>query len=131
MSFFSEFFGICDGVKETAVCCPFPHYTSSGIPYLEANPSASVNTLDSKNCVFHCMRCGAGYSELQFIEQYFGCSLIQAKKLLRAFNSHEDVAQWQNDTTLTKETKEKALALGYSEEVINLLKLATKPGGEQ
>lgn len=130
MSFLSEFFGVVEGVKETAVCCPFPHYTSSGIAYLEANPSASVNTLDPKNGVFHCMSCGAGYSELQFIEQYFGCSLVQAKKLQRAFSSHEDVAQWHKDTILSQETKEKALALGYSEEVINQLKLATKPGGE-
>lgn len=130
MSFFSELFGVIDGVKETAVCCPFEHYTSSGIPYLEANPSASVNTLDTNNCVFHCMSCGAGYSELQFMEQYFGCSLIQAKKLLKGFSTHEDIEQWSTDTILTEETKNKALELGFSEDIIKELKLATKPGGE-
>lgn len=78
MSFLSDFFSVYGGAKETAVCCPFDHYTTNGLPYKETNPSASINT---DKGVFHCMSCGAGYSTTQFIQRTFGCSYPEAKRL--------------------------------------------------
>ena len=125
MSFLTDYFSIVTGATEAAVCCPFPHYTSNGTPYLEHNPSAHVNT---ENNLFHCKSCGKGLSEVQFMAQILGCSLIDAKKLQLAFNNTEDLEMWESSTTLTEESKQRALDLGISERVINELKLKTPPG---
>ena len=43
MTFFEYYFSDYDfSKKETAVCCPFPHYTENGIEYYETNPSARM-----------------------------------------------------------------------------------------
>ena len=48
-SFFEYYFSDYDFSKrETAVCCPFPHYTESGLAYKETNPLYPVPELWNK-----------------------------------------------------------------------------------
>lgn len=124
MSFLADFFGVYDSQKETPVCCPFDHYTSSGMAYKETNPSASINT---QKDVFHCMRCNAGYSTAQFIQRILGCDYITAKRLQKLFDRTETVLEWQQER-LTNESKQTALSLGISEDIINELQLKTHNG---
>lgn len=127
MSFLTEYFDITSESREVAVCCPFDHRTPSGLVYKEHNPSAHVNTYEK---LFHCKVCGAGYSEAQFIQHIFGCSLMDAKKIQRCFENNEDILMWRSATELSPASKQRALALGISEEVIRELDLATPPGSE-
>ena len=122
MSFLTEYFGILEGTKEQAVHCPFDHHTASGIPYKETRPSAHVNSLEG---LFHCKACNTGLSELQFIEKILGCDYAQARKLQLAFSTDETLAEWEASVALTPETKQRALALGISEEVLEELKIRT------
>ena len=122
MSFLSEFFNIGEGFKETAVCCPFDHFTSSGLAYKESNPSAHANTIEH---LFHCKVCGVGYSETQFIQQIFGCSYLDAKRIQRTFQSKETRLEWLQETTLTDKAKTTALAYGISEDVLTELNVAS------
>lgn len=122
MSFLTEYFGILEGTKEQAVLCPFDHHTTSGIPYKETRPSAHVNSLEG---LFHCKACNTGLSEIQFIEKVLGCDYAQARKLQIAFSNDETLAEWDASVTLTEETKQRALALGISEEVLEELKIRT------
>lgn len=124
MSFFEAYFDIIEGNKEQAVLCPFDHHTASGIPYKETRPSAHVNTMEG---LFHCKACNTGLSELQFIERVFDCSYAQARKLQLAFSTDETLVEWDNSVTLTEASKERALKLGISEEVIEELKIRTPP----
>lgn len=125
MSFLTEYFQIVEGTKEVAVCCPFDHYTTSGIPYKESNPSAHVNTIEH---LFHCKVCGIGYSEAQFIQQIFDCSYMDAKRIQRCFETPETLDMWEETTQLSEASKQRALSLGISEEVINELKIRTPVG---
>lgn len=122
MSFLTEYFGILEGTKEQAVFCPFDHHTASGIPYKETRPSAHVNSIEN---LFHCKACNTGLSELQFIQKVLGCDYAQARKLQLAFTTEETLAEWDDSVALTKETKQRALALGISEEVLEELKIRT------
>lgn len=122
MSFLTEYFGLCEGEGEQPVCCPFPHHTQSGLEYFENNPSASVNT-DSG--LFHCMACGEGYNEAQFIMKILGCNYQMTSRIKDCFNNTEDRTTWLNETTLTEESKQRALSLGISEDVLNLLDVRT------
>lgn len=122
MSFLTEYFGILEGTKEQAVLCPFDHHTASGIPYKETRPSAHVNTLEN---LFHCKACNTGLSEIQFIEKVLGCDYAQARKLQLAFSTDETLAEWEESVALTDATKQRALALGISEEVLEELKIRT------
>ena len=121
MSFLAEYFGLLEGSKEQAVLCPFDHHTASGIPYQETRPSAHVNTIDK---LFHCKACNTGLSELQFIQKLLGCDYAQARKLQQAFETEETLAEWEQ-VPLSQETKQRALMLGISEEVIEELKIRT------
>jgi len=125
MSFLAEFFDILEGSAEAPVCCPFDHFTTSGIGYKESNPSAHVNT---NKGVFHCKVCGIGYSEAQFMQQLFDCSYMDTKRLQRCFETQENLTMWESATTLTEESKQRALTLGISAEVIEELKLRTPVG---
>lgn len=120
--FLTEFFNIVEGTQETSVCCPFDHYTGTGVPYKESNPSAHVNALKG---LFHCKVCGTGFSEAQFIQKICDCSYVNAKRIQRCFETSEDQTAWTRDTHITEETKQRALALGISEHVINELQLRT------
>jgi 5S rRNA maturation endonuclease (ribonuclease M5) len=122
MSFLTEYFGIIEVTKEQAVACPFYHHTASGMPYKETRPSAHVNTEEK---LFHCKACNTGLSELQFIQKVLGCEYAQARKLQNVFTTEETVADWDAGVSLTEETKQRALALGISEEVIKELKIGT------
>lgn len=73
------------------------------------------------------MRCGAGYSTAQFIQHVFGCSYLDAKKLEKCFETTETIFDWQKET-LTPESKQSALDLGISEEIINQLQIKTYKG---
>lgn len=126
MGFFSNYFGIVDGATEQSVCCPFDHHTSSGIPYKESHPSAHVNTLEG---LFHCKACGTGLSETQFIQKILGCTYIEAAKIKKIFNNDEDITQWEA-LTLTEATRQRVLALGITNEVIDELKIKTPTGSE-
>ena len=107
---------------ESAVCCPFPHFTPNGVEYLETRPSASVNTV---NKVFHCMVCGKGFSEAQFIMEIFDCKYLTAKKIQRCFENEEDRNEWTNSGVLSEASKQRALGFGISEAVINELQIIT------
>ena len=125
MSFLTEYFGIIGGAREIPVCCPFDHYTTSGIAYKETNPSAHVNTIEN---LFHCKVCGIGYSEPQFIQQILGCSYLDAKKIQRCFETQEDLTVWEETTQLSEASKQRALDLGIAETVIEELKIKTPAG---
>lgn len=122
MGFLQSFFDITESESETAVCCPFEHYTSSGLAYYEQNPSAHVNGLEG---LFHCKVCGTGYSETQFIQELCGCSYLSAKGIQRCFNNLEDLTEWEASTKLSEATKTRCLNLGISETIINTLKIKT------
>ena len=127
-SFFEYYFDEYDfSKKETAVCCPFPHHTASGMEYQETNPSAHVN-LDKG--LFHCKVCDKGLSEIAFIAEVLGCRYEDATKIAKMFTTKEDRFTWENDIQLTPEIKQKCLDLGISETVINDLQLKTELGDE-
>lgn len=127
MGFLTDFFEITDGQKEVAVQCPFEHHTVNGLAYLENRPSAHVNASEG---LFHCKACGAGYSEVQFIQKVLGCNYLDARKIQRCFNNNEDMFMWDKETTLSQETKQRAKDLGISDEIINELRIKT-PNGTQ
>lgn len=122
MSFLIDFFNITEGRKEEPVCCPFPHRTTTGLEYYETNPSASVNTEDN---LFYCQACGKGLSESQFIKEYLGTSVANAKRLQSCFKNMEDLYEWKNETELKPETRTFCNNLGISDEVIDALNLSS------
>ena len=121
MGFLMDYFGISDEKEEMAVCCPFPHHTPSGQEYMESDPSAHVNTVEG---LFHCKACGESGNEITMLSKITGCSSPVAHKLQRCFDSDETVEAWDKEE-LTEATKQRALALGISEEVIEELKIKT------
>lgn len=125
MSFLSDYFNVLDASSDCAVLCPFEHHTSNGIAYMEEHPSAHVNTIKK---VFHCKVCGVGYSEPQLISKLFDCSYVDARKVQNCFNNDEDINTWRTATNLTEQSKEKALSLGISEEVLKELNITTPTG---
>ena len=118
MSFLSDYFGIVDTTEETAVHCPFPHHTESGIEYQETNPSAHVNLT---NGLFHCKACGAGHNETAFMQVILGCDFIFAKKLQRCFDNTEDIFEWEKNTQITTEGHTVINTFGISDAVIQEL----------
>lgn len=127
-SFFEYYFSDYDFSKrETAVCCPFPHYTESGIAYKETRPSAHIN-LDKG--LFHCKVCDKGLSQTSFIANLFGCSYEAAIKIDKLFTSKEDLYTWRNNLTLPKDIQQLCINLGISEEVINELDIKSELGDE-
>lgn len=125
MSFLSEFFSITEGTKETAVCCPFDHITTTGVAYKETNPSAHVNTIEH---LFHCKVCGVGYSEASFIQKMYGCSYIDAKRIQRIFETNENIFEWKTSTSLSEESEKLAISLGISKETLKELNVSTPIG---
>ena len=121
MGFLEDYFDIIDDRTEVPVCCPFPHYTESGQEYMESHPSAHVNTIEH---LFHCKVCGEAGSEVSMISKILGCNAPVARKLQACFNSDESIELW-NKEILTQASKERALKLGISEEVIEELNLKT------
>ena len=121
MGFLTDYFDITDEKTETPVCCPFPHYTESGMEYMESHPSAHVNT---ELNLFHCKVCGESGSEVSMISKLLGCSSPVAHKLQCCFNSDETIEEWDKET-LTDATKQRALDLGISEKVIEELHIKT------
>lgn len=136
MTFFEHFLeskGIISSTGENKLCCPFPHKVAGDVEFYETNPSASIN-IDKK--VFNCLSCGRGYSEYQFIENYFGCDSLGAKKisdiLLRSDESLEDWDKhYDNDglidleLPLNDETRERAHSLGISDIAIEKMHIKT------
>lgn len=120
--FFEDYFGIDSAATEVNVTCPFTHRTANGMPYLESNPSAHVNTQDR---VFHCKACGVGHNETSFIQQVLGCSFVYAKKLLNCFNTEEDLYQWKQDSALSETGRALAHNLGISDAVLEELNVAS------
>ena len=126
-SFFEYYFDEYDfSKKETAVCCPFPHHTSSGHEYQETIPSAHIN-LDKG--LFHCKVCDKGLSEVAFIAEILGCSYESAIKISKMFTTKEDRFTWK-DNTISPEIQELCLRLGISKKVIEELELKTELGDE-
>ena len=127
-SFFEYYFYEYDFSKrETAVCCPFPHHTESGIEYHETNPSAHIN-LDKG--LFHCKVCDVGLSEISFISKILGTSYEAASKIAKLFTTKEDRYTWNKDYNISEEIKNKCISLGISENVIDELELKTEMGDE-
>lgn len=129
MSFFEYYFSEYDfSKKETAVCCPFPHHTSSGMSYYETNPSAHINI---EKGLYHCKVCGEGKSEVAFIAELFGCTYEVAIKIQKQFrNEDEDRFNWTSKVKITPDIKTKCNNLGISDAVINELNIATEYGDE-
>lgn len=124
MGFFEHFFGIeCNGEKEIAVCCPFPHHTTTGIAYKETNPSAHVD-LDGR--LFHCKVCQQGYGEIAFISNTLECTFGNATRLSKAFNNSEDLQEWKTYTETSAHTIEMAGRFGISEAVVRELNLTSE-----
>lgn len=122
MSFLTEYFDITDDKTEVPVCCPFPHYLSSGYEYYEEHPSAHVNTADN---LFHCKVCGESGSEVTMIQKLLGCNNNVAHKLATIFDNDETVYLWDEQFSISEATKNRALSLGISEKVIEELKIKT------
>lgn len=129
MSFFEYYFPEYDFSKEeTAVCCPFPHHTGSGLSYNESRPSAHINL--SKR-VFNCKVCGASKSEVGFIADLLDCSYETATRIQKQFrNDNDDLLTWEEKTTLPEPIKDKCLKLGISEKVIDELHISSEMGDE-
>lgn len=121
MSFLTDYFNITSDKTEVAVCCPFTHYTESGMPYLESHPSAHVNTVEN---LYHCKACGASGSELQIIQRLLECNPHQARKLQRCFLTDETEYEWSTEN-LSEATLNRTLKLGISQEVIEELQIKT------
>ncbi len=124
MSFLTEYFDITNDKTEVPVCCPFPHYTSSGYEYYEEHPSAHVNTEEN---LFHCKVCGEAGSESTMIQKLLGCNSNTAHKLADIFNNDQagTIYEWRDQFELSETTKQKALSLGISEQVIEELEIKT------
>lgn len=129
MTFFEYYFSEYDfSKKETAVCCPFPHHTNSGVGYYETNPSAHVN-IDKG--LYHCKVCGEGKSEVSFIAEVLGCTYEVAIRIQKQFlNEKEDKFSWEETVKLSPDIKNKCNNLGISDEVIAELSIATEEGNE-
>ena len=122
-NFFEYYFSEYDfEKKETAVCCPFPHHTESGVEYQETIPSAHIN-LDKG--VFHCKVCEKGLSEVSFISEILGCKYEAASKIASLYKDVENLHSW-NQLKLNPRTKEICNELGISDEVIEELHLKTE-----
>ena len=122
-SFFEYYFSEYDfEKKETAVCCPFPHHTESGVEYQETIPSAHIN-LDKG--VFHCKVCEKGLSEVSFISEILGCKYEAASKIASLYRDVENLHSW-NQLKLNPRTKEICNELGINDEVIEELHLKTE-----
>lgn len=122
-NFFEYYFSEYDfEKKETAVCCPFPHHTESGVEYQETIPSAHIN-LDKG--VFHCKVCEKGLSEVSFISEILGCKYEAASKIASLYRDVENLHSW-NQLKLNPRTKEICNELGISNEVIEELHLKTE-----
>ena len=101
-SFFEYYFKDYDFSKrETAVCCPFPHRTESGVEYMETRPSAHIN-IDK------------GLSEVSFIAELYKCSYESAVKISKLFQTREDIFTWR-ELKLTEDIKQLCKSLGISE----------------
>lgn len=122
MGFLTEYFDITDDKTEVPVCCPFPHYTSTGFEYYEEHPSAHVNT--DKN-LFHCKVCGTAGSEVSMIQKILGCNAQAAHKLADIFERDETIYDWDEQFNISEKTMQNALSYGISEEVIKELKIKT------
>lgn len=124
MGFFEHYFGIeSNGERERAVCCPFPHHTTTGMSYKETNPSAHVNLVDR---MFHCKVCQQGYGEVAFISNTLECTFGNATRLSKAFNNSEDLEHWKKFTELSAHTIEMAARFGISEKVVRELNLTSE-----
>lgn len=122
-NFFEYYFSEYDfEKKETAVCCPFPHHTESGVEYQETIPSAHIN-LDKG--VFHCKVCEKGLSEVSFISEILGCKYEAASKIASLYRDVENLHSW-DQLKLNPRTKEICNELGISDEVIEELHLKTE-----
>ena len=122
-NFFEYYFSEYDfEKKETAVCCPFPHHTESGVEYQETIPSAHINL---EKGVFHCKVCEKGLSEVSFISEILGCKYEAASKIASLYRDVENLHSW-NQLKLNPRTKEICNELGISDEVIEELHLKTE-----
>lgn len=108
--------------EEEAVLCPFPHRTSSGVEYMESNPSAHINT---RKRTFHCKVCNEGHGELSFITKILECSYGDAMRLSKAFNNTETYDEWKKYTSISPEVITMCNELGISTEVIKELDLGS------
>lgn len=124
MSYLNEYFGIVGDKTETAVCCPFDHYTGDNIAYKETHPSAHINVEEG---LFHCKACGRGFNELQFIQETLGCDYVHARKIQQAFETDYDITAWDAEAPCSAATLARTKALGVSEKVIKALHIGTPP----
>lgn len=121
MSFYDSYFDLdYDGSKNVAVCCPFPHHTSSGLSYLEHNPSAHV---DVDEGLFHCKVCDKGFNEVTFIMEILGCNITTANKLKSIYNNNEDIFEWDECNNTQHDAEVIAAQWNIKPEVVSELHL--------
>lgn len=83
MEFFKKYYPDVDFSKgeEVKVLCPF---------HDDTEPSASINT---DKGLFHCLVCGEGGNEQQFLSKVNGISVLEASKVLQKLN--ESTSEWE------------------------------------
>jgi 5S rRNA maturation endonuclease (ribonuclease M5) len=127
MKFFQQFFASSDFDSpntsgEVAVCCPFPHSSPDGSPYLETVASAHIN-LDMD--LFHCKVCNKGLSEASFLKEFEHISYKDARKMLN--NIDDNISEnWQSAIDNLKgspSTISKIKALGITDAVMDELQI--------
>ena len=127
MTFFEHYFSDYGfSKKETAVCCPFPHHTGSGVAYYETNPSAHVN-LEKR--LFHCKVCGEGKSEPAFIAQVLGCNYETAIRIQKFYkDDNDDYFHWTENINIPDTVRKKCNEFGITDDVIKELSISSTDG---
>lgn len=124
MSFLTDYFGITATHTEQSVCCPFPHYTTTGVSYQETHPSAYVNTIDN---LYYCHACGTGLNEIGFIKRVLGCSLVDANRIQQYYTTNEDLSTWCLDVKQEEVTTKLIEHLKFDKNVCEQLHLGSAP----
>lgn len=107
----------------TMVCCPFPHYTESGLEYYETNASMGI---DIEKGVYNCFGCNRAGSETSFAASLLNISYNDASILLNILKKPVEtqktweIAQrnlWENSPDTLKICHD----LGFTDKVLKEL----------
>lgn len=127
-TFFDFLFDFNLESTETAVLCPFPHYTEDGIEFYEERPSMHVNT---EKLLYHCKSCGSQGNELSMIEQILGVRRREAQKLWALFRRAEYLDIWARSYKLHTGTKRFFERLGVDVKLLRELKIKSSHNGQR
>ncbi|HHX94191.1 MAG TPA: hypothetical protein GX690_03745, partial [Tenericutes bacterium] len=105
------------------VCCPFPHYTESGLEYYETNASMGI---DIEKGVYNCFGCNRAGSETSFAASLLNISYNDASILLNILKKPVEKPQaweiaqrnlWENSPDTLKICHD----LGFTDKVLKEL----------